>query len=133
MKPRRVLLFSIGIVMGCGMVYFTLIRGQNRGYWLPGNRVKELIQKSEIIFSPHAKCVMACRRIMEQDVMDILRNGDVNFGESDVRETACPSYAIEGTLAGDKKIRIVVTTVDSIAEIETAIDLTLKKDSCLCK
>ena len=133
MKPRRILLFSFGIVIGCVMVYFTLIRGKNRGYWLPENRIKDLILHSEIIYSPHAKCMMACRNINEQNVLDILKNGDVNFYESDVHGSACPSYAIEGNAAGTKKLRIVVTTVDSVAEIETAIDLSLRKDSCLCK
>lgn len=115
------------------MVYFTLIRGKNRGYWLPENRIKGLILESEIIYSRHAKCIMGCRNITEQNVMDILRNGDVNFDESNIRGTACPSYAIEGTLPGDKKIRVVVTAVDSIAKIETAIDLDFKRDSCYCK
>ena len=133
MKPRRFALFGLGIILGCVMVYFTLIRGKNRGSWLPENRVKELILKSEIVYSSHAKCVMACRKINENDVMTILKDGSVNFSESNVHETTCPSYAIDGTLSGDKKIRIVVTTVDSVAEIETAIDLNLKKDSCLCK
>lgn len=110
-----------------------LIRGQNRTHWLPGNRVKDLIKHSEIIYSQHARCVMACREISEKDVMDILKNGDVNFEESHVRDTPCPSYAIEGTDAEGKKIRVVVTTVDSIAEIETAVNLSLLKDTCLCK
>ncbi len=131
--PKRIFLFSIGIVLGCVMVYFTLIRGRNRTYWLPENRVKDLILKSEIIYSSHAKCVMNCRNINEADVMEILREGDVNFEESNTHDTPCPSYAIDGTLAGDKKIRIVITTVDSIAEIETAIDLNSNKDTCRCK
>jgi hypothetical protein len=114
------------------MVYFILIRGQNRTYWLPGNRVKDRIMNSELLYSPHAKCVMACRKITAEDVISILKNGDVNFEESNTRNTACPSYAIEGDLAGAKKFRIIVTTVDSVAEVETAIDLNLTKDTCLC-
>ncbi len=76
---------------------------------------------------------MDCMNINEADVMEILRNGDVNFEESNTHDTPCPSYAIDGTLAGDKKIRIVITTVDSIAEIETAIDLSGNPDTCRCK
>lgn len=132
-NPRRILLFSFGVVLGCIMVYFTLIKGRNRTYWLPENRVKDLILKSEIVYSPHAKCVLKCRNINEADVMEILKNGDVNFEESNTHDTPCPSYAIDGSLAGDKKIRIIITTVDSVAEIETAIDLNLKRDSCLCR
>jgi Domain of unknown function (DUF4258) len=131
-KTRRILLFSIGAVAGCMVVYFSLIRGNNRTYWLPGNRVKDLILKSEIIFSAHAKCMMKCRNISPQDVKEIIQNGQVNFSESNVRNTACPSYAIDGSVSENKKIRIIVTTIDSVAEIETAFDFVLKKDSCSC-
>lgn len=132
-NARRIVLFSFGILLGCVMVYFVLIRGRDRTYWLPGNRVKELILKSEIIYSPHAKCMMKCRKISQDNVMEILKNGNVNFKESNIHRTPCPTYAIEGELSGNKKMRILVTTVDSIAEIETAISLDFQKDSCFCK
>ena len=77
--------------------------------------------------------MMACRNISEQNVMNILKNGDVNFEESNVRNTPRPYYAMEGAIAGDKIIRVIVTTIDSIAEIETAIALEVQKDSCDCK
>jgi hypothetical protein len=114
-------------------VYFVLIRGRDRSYWLPQNRIKELILKSELLYSPHATCVMNCRKINKEEVLQIVKNGEVNFDESNIHNTPCPSYAIDGLLAGGKRIRIIVTTVDSVAEVETAIDLNLKKDSCICR
>ncbi len=132
-KSKRILLFSVGIIVGSVMVYFTLIKDRDRTYWLPENRVKNNILNSKIIYSPHAKCMMACREIDEASILNVLKNGDVNFSESNIRDTPCPSYAIDGTITGNKKIRIVVTTIDSISEIETAIDLNEKKDTCLCK
>ena len=131
--PRRFFLFSFGAVLGCLLVYSTLIKGSNRTYWLPQNRIKELILKSKLIYSEHANCIMSCRKINKEDVSQILKNGEVNFDESNIHNTACPSYAIEGKLTGNKKIRIIITTVDSVAEVESAIDLNLKKDSCDCR
>ena len=130
---RRILLFSMGAIIGCILVYFTLIRGNDRSYWLPQNRIKELILKSELVYSEHATCIMNCRNINKEDVMQILKTGEVNFDESNVHNTACPSYALEGTLSGNKKLRIIITTVDSVAEVESAIDLNLKRDSCNCR
>jgi len=134
MKVRqRIFLYGFGFFLGAVMVYFTLIRGKNRLYWLPDNRVKEQILKSKIILSRHAKCMMDCSKISKTDLMKILKEGEVNFAESNIHDAPCPSYAIDGSLSATKKIRIVVTTVDSVAQIETAVDLGLKKDSCLCK
>ena len=130
---RRFWIFGIGFLIGSVLVYFTLFRGQDRSYWLPENRIKDLIQQSELVYSSHAICVMDCRNINKEDVSKILKTGDVNYEESNIHNTSCPSYAIDGILSGNKKIRIVVTTVDSVAEVETAIDLNLKNDSCLCK
>jgi hypothetical protein len=131
-KSRRILLFSAGIFLGSIMVYFALIRGRNRTYWLPGNRVKELIQKSKIVYSVHAKCIMDCWQIDIENMRAIIKKGDVNFKESNVRNASRSSYAVDGELSGNRKIRIIVTTADSVATIETAIDLDSKKDSCLC-
>jgi len=134
-KGQRIRLFSVGFVIGCVLVYFILFRGgTDRTYWLPGNRVKEQVDKSTFTFSEHAKCIMACKQITEEEVRDILKNGDVNFSESDTRGVPCPSYAIEGT-SHNKKLRVLLTVFerDSTAEITTAINLEGGKDTCRCK
>ena len=110
-----------------------LIRGNDRTYWLPQNRVKELILKSKVIYSPIAKCEMECLSINEKDAMSILKNGEVNFKESNVHAVPHPSYSIEGTITGNKKVRIITSTYDSIAEITAITFPDIKKDSCFCK
>jgi len=112
-----------------------LFRGTDRSYWLPENRVKEQVNKSTFKYSEHAKCEMLCKQITEAEVAEVLKNGDVNFSESDTRGVPCPSYVIEGTTATNKKLRIVVTIFkrDSIAEITTAINMEAGKDTCNCK
>ena len=115
------------------MVYFTLIKGKDRSYWLPGNRVKELILKSKLTYSNMAKCEMECRSISEKDVMIILKNGEVNFKESNVHGQPHPSYSIDGSLSGNKKIRVITDTYDSIAEIKTVDFLNAETKPCLCQ
>lgn len=63
--------------------------------------------------------------------MQTLKEGDVNFSESHIRDTPTPSYVIDGTLS-TKKIKLVIATVDSISEVKTIIDLQAEKNSCLC-
>ena len=131
---KRIRLYLFGFIIGCVMVYFMLLRGANRTYWLPNNRVKEQVDKSSFKFSEHAKCILECKRITEEEVREVLKNGDVNFSASDTRGVPCPSYAIEGT-SHNKKIRVLVTIFerDSTAEITTAINLEAGKDTCRCK
>lgn len=133
-KGKRIRLFFIGFIIGCVLVYFMLFRDSDRSYWLPDNRVKEQVNKSTFTFSEHAICIMACKQITEEEVRDILKNGDVNFSESDTRGVPCPSYAIEGT-THNKKLRVLVTIFerDSMAEITTTINMEAGKDTCKCK
>ena len=130
---QRITLYGFGFLIGCTMIYFTLIRGKNRSYWLPENRVKELIKKSKMIYSPLAKCEMECRSINEKEIKNILENGDVNFKESNTRGTPHPSYIMEGTTSENKKVRIITNTYDSIAEITGINFLNAEKDSCHCE
>lgn len=131
---QRIRLYGFGFILGCVMVYFMLFKGENRTQWLPENRVKAQVDKSTFIFSEHAKCIMECKKITEEEVREVLKNGDVNFSESDTRGVPCPSYAIEGT-SHNKKLRVLVTIFerDSTAEITTAINMEAGKDTCKCK
>ena len=133
--PKRIRLYIYGFLIGCVMVYFMLFRGNDRSYWLPANRVKEQVNKSTFKYSEHARCKMQCKQINETEVAEILKNGDVNFPESDTRGVSCPSYAIEGTTSTNKKLRVIVTIFerDSTAEITTAINMESAKDTCKCK
>ena len=130
--PQRILLYSFGFLIGAVMVYFMLIRGNDRTYWLPENRVKELILKSKMIYSPISKCEMECLSISEDDVLSILKNGEVNFKESNVHAVPHPSYSINGTITGNRKMRMMIVTHDSIAEITTVAFQDVKK-TCICK
>ncbi len=131
---KRLRLYGIGFLIGCVIVYFTLLRGVNRTYWLPANRVKEQVDKSTFKFSEHAKCILACKQITEEEVRDVLKNGEVNFSESDTRGVPCPSYAIEGS-SHNKKLRVLLTVFerDSTAEITTAMNMEAGKDTCKCR
>ncbi len=131
---QRIRLYLVGFLIGCVLVYFLLLRGVNRTYWLPANRVKEQVHKSTFTFSEHAKCILACKNISEEEVKEILKSGDVNFSESDTHGVPCPSYALEGKTTSNKSLRVLVTVFerDSTAQITTAVNLEGGKDSCNC-
>lgn len=132
---KRLRLYFIGFIIGCVLVYFMLFRGTDRSYWLPANRVKEQVRKSQFRYSERVECNMKCRKITHAEVEEILRNGEVNFSESDTRGAIVPSYAIEGKTSANKNLRVLVTIFerDSVAEITTVVNLLGNPDTCICK
>jgi len=130
---HRIRLYFLGFLIGCVFVYFLLLRGKNRSYWLPENRVKEQLMKGNLVYTEHAKCRMKCRNISEEEVKEILKNGSVNFSESHPHDTPCPSYALEGTTSTNKNERIIFSSCDTLTtKVVTAIDLEAEKDACEC-
>lgn len=137
---HRIRLYIYGFLTGCVMVYFILFRGRDRTYWLPENRVKEQLLKGKLVFTRHAQCRMKCRNITEEEVKEILKNGNVNFSESHPHDTPCPSYAMDGTTSDKQIVRIVFASCDTLTtKVVTAIDLSRsegphaeEKNTCGC-
>ena len=74
-------------------------------------------------YSNHAKCRMQCRHISQAEVEDIMRNGNINYYKSDLKNTRCPRYALEGVTADKQDVRIVFAQCNEKTEVVTVIDL----------
>ncbi len=74
-------------------------------------------------YTQHAKCRMECRRITQEEVKDILQNGQINYRKSEARGRPCPTYALEGYSADKQHLRIVFAQCDTKTKVVTCIDL----------
>lgn len=79
-----------------------------------------------INYTDHAKCRMQCRHITQQEVHDIMQEGKVNYNKSDVNDTPCPTYAVEGTTPDRQHVRIIFAQCDEKSKVVTVIDLDTK-------
>lgn len=83
-----------GIGFGIGMLFLTFFF-QNRGCtWLPSNRVKNSILDRVIVVPEGTMTVMIKKGLTKEDIVLVLNDGDVNFGESD-KEHDAKAYVIE--------------------------------------
>ena len=82
-------------------------------------------------YSNHAKCRMQCRKISEEEVEQIMQDGKINYKKSDIENTRCPRYAVEGVTNDDQKIRIVFAQCNDKTAVVTVIDLK-KEWTCDC-
>jgi Domain of unknown function (DUF4258) len=86
---------------------------------------------SYLDYSNHAKCRMQCRKITQAEVEEIMKEGKINYGKSDLKNTRCPRYAVEGITADDQKTRIVFAQCNDKTTVVTVIDLD-REWSCDC-
>ena len=82
-------------------------------------------------YSYHAKCRMGCRKISEQEVEQLMQQGKINYNKSDIQNTRCPRYAVEGVTTDDQKLRIVFAQCNDKTTVVTVIDLDTEW-SCHC-
>jgi hypothetical protein len=85
-----------------------------------------------LIYSKHARCRMGCRQISEDEVMAILKDGDINYQKSDMRAQPDPKYALEGTTSDGQHVRIIFANSPRGIVVVTVIDLD-KEWKCNCK
>ena len=76
-----------------------------------------------IYYTKHAKCRMDCRQIDASEVKEILKEGTINYKKSNLKDTPCPTYAVEGITHDQQRVRLVVGDCSSQASIITVIDL----------
>jgi hypothetical protein len=75
---------------------------------------------------------MDCRSITEAEVEDIMKKGKINYKKSDISNSRCPRYAIEGMTSDDQEVRIVFAQCNESTTVVTVIDLE-KEWVCDCK
>ena len=80
---------------------------------------------ANIIYSKHARCRMACRHIDESEVKEILHDGKINYGKSEVGNNPdCKKkYALEGKTHDNQRVRIIFAPCQSEVTVVTVIDL----------
>ncbi|TAL49791.1 MAG: DUF4258 domain-containing protein [Chitinophagaceae bacterium] len=78
---------------------------------------------SYLEYSEHAMCRMQCRQISKSEVEDMMKTGNINYSKSDLQNSRCPRYAVEGITADNQKVRIVFAQCNEKTEVVTVIDL----------
>ncbi len=86
---------------------------------------------SYLEYSKHAKCRMECRKITQAEVEEVMKEGKINYNKSDLQNTRCPRYALEGITTDNQKVRIVFAQCNEKTEVVTVIDLDTDW-SCYC-
>jgi hypothetical protein len=88
---------------------------------------------SQIIYTKHARCRMSCRHINQTEVMEILKDGEINYRKSELNNKDCyKKFAIEGFTKEHQHLRIIFAPCEDEEVVVTVIDLETEW-SCDCE
>ena len=86
---------------------------------------------STIEYTQHARCRMDCRHISQNDINDIMRNGEINYAKTNVNDAPCPTYALQGLTNDGQRLRVIFAQCETKTKVVTCYDL--EKDfECHC-
>ena len=80
-------------------------------------------RSQELFFTKHAKCRMACRKITQKEVREILYEGKINYNKSDLNDKQGGTYAVEGLTSDRQRVRIIFAPKQKHMSVVTVIDL----------
>ena len=86
---------------------------------------------NNLILTKHAKCRMECRDITEEEIKEILHDGNINYMKSNLNDERGPTYALEGYSHEHQHLRIVFAPKKDEMVVVTCIDLD-KEAECDC-
>ncbi len=66
---------------------------------------------------------MACRKITQKEVQEILLEGKINYNKSELDNPQGPTYAVEGVTSDRQRVRIIFAPKQKHLSVVTVIDL----------
>ena len=86
---------------------------------------------STLEYTQHARCRMDCRNINQEDINDIMRQGEINYAKTDLDDKPCPTYALQGHTNDGQYLRVIFAQCETKTKVITCYDL--EKDfECHC-
>ncbi|THD67948.1 DUF4258 domain-containing protein [Robertkochia marina] len=104
--------FSIGLIF---LTFF--LKGKNTEIcYFPNCRVLKDIRSKDLTYSDQIQTLINNKTLTPEQIQTVLRDGDINFKESETEGAPCKTYLIEGDI-NEKTIELRVKNCDGYAEV----------------
>ena len=110
-------------------VFFYLACQNSKEYSVSKN--KESFREKPVLYTKHAKCLMNCKHISEDEIQELISKGKLNVKESFPKDKPCPTFALEGLTNDSQHVRVIVGACAGTSRVITVIDLG-KERTCNC-
>ena len=120
MLIKRIFYYLVGLSLGSIAVYFFWQKKNATFDYGMDSRTLKTIRIKKRLFSDNAKITMQKFDIDTLKISTILKNGDVDFGKGNPRQTPCAEYYVTGNNELEN-ISLLIKRCDSSATIEKII------------
>ena len=120
MLVKRIFYYLVGLSLGSIAVYFFWQKKNATFDYGMDSRTLKTIRIKKRLFSDNAKIIMQKFDIDTLKISTILKNGDVDFGKGNPRQTPCAEYYVTGNNELEN-ISLLIKRCDSTATIEKII------------
>lgn len=123
---RRLSIFLIGVLFGVMIIRFAFPGrfSEYARYFSLDYRVLYHLKQDTIHISPQAQCLIDCLSVSQDEVLDVLEGGSVNFEKSDKNALPCKLYTVE---------KDSLSVVFELCEDKVMVKkFTLNNQSCSC-
>lgn len=115
---QRFVFYGIGFAIGLVILFFFLGGKRTSCDYGPDARVLKNIRLKERVYSEESLNNLKDIQLDSSAVSEILKNGDVDFSESNTDPEKCKVYIVEGKVS-EKKIRMKVENCEETATVKT--------------
>ena len=115
---HRLGFFLGGFLIGLVFLTFFLKQKKTKFTYGPNARVIKNVNDKHIQFSEYVRGAIKAFQIDTVAVYDVLKNGNVNFSESNTRLDSCKQYTIE-----NDELKLKVANCDKVAMVIGLISL----------
>lgn len=115
---QRFTLYGIGFAMGIVIVFFFLGGKRASCNWMPNDRILNIIERKQLFFGDQIEQNLKEAEADSLDILAILKNGDIDFSKSRVKNEPCRLYWIEGQ-GKQSSLLISVELCDSVATVSS--------------
>jgi len=115
---QRFTLYGIGFAMGIVIVFFFLGGKKASCNWLPNDRILNIIERKQLFYGDQIEQNLKEAEADSLDIRAILKNGDIDFSKSQVKNEPCRLYWIEGQ-GKQSSLLISVELCDSVATVSS--------------
>lgn len=104
---QRLGFFSVGLIMGIGILMFFLGGKKASCDYSPNARTLKNIRIKERVFSEESLAYLSSNNLDTAVVSTVLKSGNVDFGKSDTKKETCKIYFITEELeSGEIELEI---------------------------